>query len=453
MTSSEELAACYRQLDLSTDADLEALDSAYFQLRGQMICAGQRQALEPLKSAYHKIKKHLLADVNRSVSAAGHEPTRQSRKDHTDVAQSFKPHHITYQASQTSPAEKLTAALTEIGLATKLSIRQQTLHLGVIVQSNDIKNQITQQIYALLSQSNLAEYGLSEVEIVRVYGLSDGKTAAWKTTFPMPNVQATADDADLFSFDNRISNAVIFPGLLLFAALLNSIEGIRLLLFGIVIWIHEFGHATVAWLCGYRAIPLPFGWTNTSLEKSLFVYCGVLTLLGLLFWTGQKEQRKWPMVLAAILAAVQFLGTWVISDNTYDLLLSFGGVGGEFYLSTLLIVSFYFPLPAQWRWDFYRYPAVLGAGFVFLGSAWRWQKIESGLQAIPWGTLLGGSGDMGGDMNRLVGHGWSDQQIINTYNGLGGLCVVVIASVYLYFFLKQRNHLFLYAKWKQYQRS
>lgn len=267
----------------------------------------------------------------------------------------------------------------------------------------------------------------------------------------MPNLQLTKSDSDLSSFDNRISNAFIFPGILLFAALLNSVEFVRLLLFGVVIWVHEFGHATVAWLCGYRAIPLPFGWTNTGLEKSLFVYFGVLTLLGLLFWTGKKEGRRWPMVLAAVLAMMQLCGTWVISENTYDLLMSFGGVGGEFYLSTLLIVSFYFPLPERWRWDFYRYPAVLAAGFVFIGSVWRWQQIESGLQAIPWGSMLGGAGDMGGDMNRLVGHGWSDQQIIETYNSIGGLCGVAIATIYIYFFLKQRNHLFLYAKWRQLQ--
>ncbi|MFK8181906.1 MAG: hypothetical protein AB8B99_00935 [Phormidesmis sp.] len=458
MTSSDKIAECYRLLNLPAGADLKAIENAYFQIRGQMICAGQRQSLAPMKAAYQTLKQHLIAVPNGSVNtdsvtADRHAlPNKNQRSiDATQYAERNKIQPQTTNKHPASPTPNLTDAFTALGLVAKLSLRQQTLHIGITLQPNHsshAKDQITRQIYDLLSDISLAEYGLCNVDIVRIYGLTDRNTTAWKKTFPMPNLQASADDLDLSSFNNRVSNALIFPGILLFAALLNSIEGIRHLLFGIVIWIHEFGHATVAWLCGYRAIPLPFGWTSTSLEKSLFVYFGVLTLLGLLFWTGKKEQQKWPMVLAALLAVAQFCGTWIISSDTYSLLMSFGGVGGEFYLSTLLIVSFYFPLPAQWRWDFYRYPAVLGAGFVFLGSAWRWQQIESGLQAIPWGSLLGGSGDMGGDMNRLVQHGWSDQQIIDTYNSLGGLCVIVIASVYVYFFLKQRNHLFLYAKWR-----
>ena len=434
MTSPDQLANYYRLLDTSVDADLQTVESAYFQIRGQLICAGQRQEIEPLKEAYRAIKQHLsVVEADRTAS----------------LSPGVRSHETAAIPQASAPSESLATVLSELGLTTKLSIRQKTLHIGVSVQASDEKDRITARIDKALNQINLAENELSNVEIVRIYGLSRGNKTVWKKTIHTPNLQATDEDSDLYSFNNRISNTFIFPAILLFAALLSSIEFIRLLLYGVIIWVHEFGHATVAWLCGYRAIPLPFGWTSTSLEKSLFVYFGVLILFGLLFWTGQKEKRKWPMVLSVVLAALQFWGTWIISDNRYDLLMSFGGVGGEFYLSTLLIVSFYFPLPAHWRWDFYRYPALLGAGFVFLSSAWRWRQIESGLQAIPWGTMLGGSGDAGGDMNRLVSHGWSDQQIIDAYNSLGGACVIVILSVYAYFFLKQRNHLFLYAWWKQ----
>lgn len=232
------------------------------------------------------------------------------------------------------------------------------------------------------------------------------------------------------------------------AALLNSVEVIKLLLFGVHIWIHEFGHATVAWLGGHQATPLPFGWTNVGEEKSLFVYFGVLTLFGLLFWTGAKERSRWPMGLAIALTVIQFFMTWAISADTFDMLLSFGGIGGEFYLSTLLIVSFYFPMPEYWRWDFFRYPAVLLAGFTFLGSLWQWRQIDRGLVDIPWGTLFGGSDHIGGDMNQLhIVYGWSDQQIIDTYNGIGSVCVITILSVYGYFFIKQRNYLLLQRGW------
>ena len=210
--------------------------------------------------------------------------------------------------------------------------------------------------------------------------------------------------------------------------------------------------STVAWLGGHQATPLPFGWTNVGAEKSLFVYCGVLTLFGVLFWSGYKEKRRWPMGLAVALAMLQFYMTWIISADTFDMLLSFGGIGGEFYLSTLLIISFYFPLPEYWRWDFFRYPAVLFAGLPLVGALWQWRQIDRGLEAIPWGSLFGGADHIGGDMNQLsVVYGWSDQRIIDTYNGIGGICVIAVVSVYAYFFIKQRSHLWLHSLWQSTQ--
>jgi hypothetical protein len=424
-----KLQACYQTLGLQTDASLKELEDAYFQLRGQLICAGQRQEITPVKVAYEHIKGHLFRTNGQSenlASASDHLATDHLATDH-------------------GPVESLTDVLANHGITARTSLREQTLHLGITVTAASNQQQTTAQIYRLLSEIEPETYALSRVSIVRLYGLQNGQNTIWKQSFPMPNLQPTEADKDLYAFDNRFSNMLIFPGVLLLAALLNVEPAIQQLLFGVNIWIHECGHATIAWLGGYRAIPLPFGWTNIGNEKSLFVYVGVLTLLALLFWTGHKEGKRWPMVLAGILGLVQFCMTWTISENTFYMLFSFGGIGGEFYLSTLLIVSFYWPLPAKWRWDFYRYPTLLLAGFTLLGALQRWRQIKSGVQAIPWGTMLGGSGDAGGDMNQLVDHGWSDQRIVDCYNSLGGLCVMAIVSVYAYFFLKQRNHLFLYS--------
>lgn len=155
------------------------------------------------------------------------------------------------------------------------------------------------------------------------------------------------------------------------------------------------------------------------------------------------------MGLAIALTVIQFFMTWDLSADTFDMLLSFGGIGGEFYLSTLLIVSFFFPLPEYWRWDFFRYPVVVFAGFTFLGSLWHWRKIDRGLEAIPWGSLFGGADHIGGDMNQLsIVYGWSDQRIIDTYNGIGSVCVIAILSVYLYFFIKQRSYRWLPTIWQ-----
>jgi hypothetical protein len=97
---------------------------------------------------------------------------------------------------------------------------------------------------------------------------------------------------------------------------------------------------------------------------------GYAILLGLLYWSGKREQRRWPMILAVTVGVAPIRHDLAdVSQIRFDLLLNFGGIGGEFYLCTLLMVSFYFPLPAYWRWDFYRYPVVLGRGVYVLGAA------------------------------------------------------------------------------------
>jgi len=53
-------------------------------------------------------------------------------------------------------------------------------------------------------------------------------------------------------------------------------------------------------------------------------------------------------------------------------------------------------------------------------------------------------------MNQLhIVYGWSDQRIIDTYNSLGGLCVIAIFSIYIYFLLKDRNHLLIQKLWQR----
>ena len=432
VNQSGELLAYYRQLNLQADATLQNVDAAYFKLRAQKIREEARQDLAELKVARDKVKAHLQESIQHLQAEAKSSQLAES----TDT-------------SQFTPVEALASDIKRLGFAAQIKLKEQTLHVGIRVDEAIAPELVKGQIYQLLSEGDVEDYGLSEVETVRLYGLKhDNKSSQkvlWKKAFPLPRLHLTSADTDLYSFDNRLSSTLIFPGLLLVAACLN-IDPFKSLLFGITIWIHELGHAVAAWLCGYRALPLPFGWTSISNERSLFVYCGILTLLALLLRSGLQEKRRWPIALAGIFAVLQFYMTWIISEHTTFLLFSFGGIAGEFILSTLLIVSFFFPLPDYWRWDFYRYPAVLAAGFTFIGSSLRWHHIEKGLEAIPWGTLFGGAGDSGGDMNQLSEvYGWADQRIIDTYNSIGNLCAIAILSVYLYVFLKNRNHLYLYA--------
>lgn len=431
MDFTQDLAACYEQLGLPPGASLAEVDAAYFKLRSHQLKLGDRQGIAPLKAAWQAIHSQHLPQP----AAPTLHQTAAVRGQPTELA-----------------LDQLRQTLSQNGLLhTRASIQGSVLNLGIPVSGQTpaaLSAQVTTALYRWLDALN--DPAVQTLETVHLYGLSQTGKALWKRRFPLTHLSAA--DVDLCSFQNRFSNTFIFPSLLALAAALNGLEPVRLLLFGIDVWIHEVGHAAVAWLCGRRALPLPFGWTSVNPERSTFVYFAVLLLLALLAWAGIQENRRWPLALAGGLAVLQFWGTWVVSPDTFDMLLSFGGIGGEFYLSTLLIVSFYFPLPDYFRWDFYRYPTLIAAGFTFLGSFWQWRQIDRGLEAIPWGSIFGGAGDAGGDMNQLnLVHSWSTARIIDTYNGLGSFCAIAIISVYLYIFFKQRNHRFVQGLWRRWQ--
>lgn len=362
-------------------------------------------------------------------------------------------------------ANLLAAALSKKGVPSRIALRQNRLHVGLYVEQVSSDNPLRRRakaiafVYTMLEGVKANGHALDSevnqelecIQNVHVYGLVSPKKATWKESFLMPSpYQPDKDDIDLYSFKNRFSNAFVVPFAFIIAAILNANPLSSFLLRGVYIWVHEFGHATVAWMSGYKAIPLPFGWTNTSLDKSNFVYFGVLCLLGLLAWSGSRERRRWPIVLAIALAIGQFCMTWVFSPNTYRMLMAFGGIGGEFYLSTLLLISFYFPLPQYWQWEFWRYPMALAATYTFWHAFELWRHIKIGQEAIPWGTLWDGVGDANGDMNILSRqYGWTDERIIHTYMTLGNVCLWLIVGTYLFFLIHQ-NRTLLYGSWQRF---
>jgi hypothetical protein len=238
------------------------------------------------------------------------------------------------------------------------------------------------------------------------------------------------------SFDSWIVNALA-PPLVVGLAILIKSSFFGFFLQGFHVWIHELGHATVAWFSGKRALPLPLGWTTIGEEKSLFVYFGLLFLLVVMFVAGARERKVWPMILAVVLALAQAYMTWKLPEHRADMWLSFAGVGGEFYLSAAAVALFYVQLPEKFKWGACRYFFLFIGGGSFFQTYSFWKQVKRGREGIPYGTMMHGEDDRGGDMDALHNdYGWTQREIIHTYNHLADACLLVLLVVYAIFALR-----------------
>ena len=246
-----------------------------------------------------------------------------------------------------------------------------------------------------------------------------------------------AETHPLFAFGNWRTNVFVPPLLLVVVYWLNESK-LGSFLIGFQIWVHEFGHATAAWLCGRKATPLPFGWTPVEDEYSPFVYFGLLALFVALFVTGWIERKVWPMIAAVVLAGLQFYMTWRMTGDQQQFWWSaFGGVGGEFYLSTALMCTFYVQLPDKFRWGFCRYVFFLIGATAFLHIVVYWNKVYHFQEDLPMGSLINGEDDNNGDINKLMDQfDWTDHQVRHNYQYLGYYCWAVLIVVYTAFVLR-----------------
>ena len=168
-----------------------------------------------------------------------------------------------------------------------------------------------------------------------------------------------------------------------------------------------------------------------------FVYYGLLLMFVILFLAGLKERKVWPMLAAVALAGLQFYMTWKMSERQQEFWMVAGGVGGEFVLSTLLMMFFHVQLPEKFRWGACRYVFFLIGATAFLNIWLRWREVYPGRVEIPFGSMINGEEDAGGDMNRLMDdYGWKKFDIRRNYWRLGWGCWAALGLAWLAFALR-----------------
>jgi len=277
-----------------------------------------------------------------------------------------------------------------------------------------------------------AEY--AKAEAIKLHGkatvetvvtASTGSTAVVNDGFTIEAAE-TAQHIEDPELEKKICMAAL-PSMFAFAFLVQ-LSGIGTSIQRIVFTmpIHELGHATVAWFCGFNAVPTLWKTISPSergVAASFLLFIGIVSLANY----GRKNMQNAWVIIAAFLLLMQGISSLLISERDAEQYILFGGDGGGMVLATLLMLSFYFGKQTQLyqgglRWGFL---GIGAAAFADMFMTW-WRSLSDRLE-VPYG-LTGGEPT---DAFKLINyHTWSWEQLISRHVAVGVICIVVLLAFY-----------------------
>jgi hypothetical protein len=227
------------------------------------------------------------------------------------------------------------------------------------------------------------------------------------------------------------------PAALAGALLLVSTGAGRFLLRVFVsMWVHELGHATTAWLCGFPAFPGPWLTPMAESRSPSFGFMVFAAIAGGAFWAWRTERRHLSATFAGVLA-VQLFCTLALSAARAKQLIVFMGDGGCLVLGSLLMLTVYAPeessIKRGWlRWGFLG----IGAG-AFVDVFAQWWASRTDYDRIPFGMNEGAG--LSDPSVLSESFGWSTDQIVHRYVVLGCVCLAVVAVTYVWGLVRARS--------------
>ncbi len=238
-----------------------------------------------------------------------------------------------------------------------------------------------------------------------------------------------AFESSTFEYDTFQVNALAFP-VALALGVAAQILGFDILVFSTTgMWTHELGHAFVAWLSGFVAIPLPFVTLRASEDRTLWGATVLMLSIAASAYMASRR-RTWPLVvLLGALASFQVLLTFVLNPAQATKWVIFGGLGGELVLPTVLMAAFYQRFPG--RWDFWRYPVLAASAATLVRGLFLWTRVAAGTREMPHGSMVGS--DSEGDVERLVHfYHFAEADLAQTYLRLAWGCLALLACLYAF---------------------
>lgn len=217
--------------------------------------------------------------------------------------------------------------------------------------------------------------------------------------------------------------ALAVPVALLAALVLRAFTLPGLLLWGVRVSLHELGHASVAWACSWKALPLPVGLTLIFPGRSWTVFAGMVAAVAGLVVIGVVRRSAALVVGPALFAVALFVGTFGLDLNTQEMCVTFGGAGGELVYGAALVLLFHHRMPDRVRWDFFRWAALALGAWVLVDAAMFWRDCARDWSHIPWDGSFGEDGDMTKLRDQ---HHWDELKITGRYVALAKLCLGVV---------------------------
>jgi len=201
-------------------------------------------------------------------------------------------------------------------------------------------------------------------------------------------------------------------------------------------WVHEIGHATAAWLCGFPAFPGPW-LTPMAQSRSPLFGLVVFLALGVAAYRAFRAERIRLCAALGVGVALQLFGTLALSVSRAKQLVVFMGDGGCLVLGSLLMLTVYAPedssLKRGWlRWGF----LAIGAA-AFADAFTQWWASRTDFDRIPFGMNEGAG--LSDPSVLSENFGWSTNQIVHRYVALGFACLTVVAIAYVRGLMRARS--------------